>query len=331
MVYMFMDNGFNFFDTAYMYNNSEDMLKKELVGRHPRSSYLLCNKIPPWLTRDTGGSNKLLQESLQRCGLDYFDFYLLHFLDKKNTKRAESVGLFEWMAEQKRKGVCRHIGFSFHGDSPLLDYILTKYPFMEIIMLQLNYVDILRGKAGELHQIALDHNKPILVMEPVKGGTLANLPPSAESLTCGKSPASYALRFAASLPGVTCVFSGMSNLQQMQDNIKTFKPFNPLDQNEYETINNILGEISKTSSIPCTGCNYCLPDCPKQIDISICFSLYNESKRIPEAGWNRKMIYQNLPKKKRAEACNSCGACLDKCPQKIDIPAGMKEIASAFK
>jgi len=335
MIYMYMDGGFNYFDTAYVYDNSEEMLKKELVARHARESFLLADKIPPWLTRDAEQNDKLLRESLSRCGVDYFDFYLVHSLDSKNLKRAEAANVFEWIFKQKKKGYCRHVGFSFHGDAEQLEYIFLTYPQMEFVQLQLNYADVLRGTAGELHRLALEYDKPVIVMSPIKGGTLSALPPKAEAVFKSASPdatpSSFAMRYAASLAGVTCVLSGVSSLNQVHDNMKTFSPLETLTAEEYDLFEKVLVELSKTASITCTGCKYCHDDCPKQIDIAVCFSLYNESKRAPDFAWNRQMVYHTLPKGRRASDCNACGACIERCPQHIDVPSGLKEVAETFK
>ena len=334
MIYLYMDAGFNVFDTAYVYNKSEDTLKKELVSRHPRTSFLLADKLPPWLTKNREQSDKLLRESLWRCGVDYFDFYLIHSIDDNGVKNAEAADVFDWAAEQKDKGYCRHVGFSFHGGAELLDRLFSSYLRMEFVMLQLNYMDVLRGNAGRLYQTALKHDKPIFVMEPVKGGSLASLPEEAENILKSFAPersvASWALRFSGSLAGVSCVFSGMSSLAQVQDNIKTFKNFAPLSKEESDALNRAIEEMSKISAIPCTSCNYCLESCPEKIEIPVCFALYNESKR-GGAHWNRQTMYDSIPKGRRAVNCNSCGACVLRCPQHIEIPLALKEVAGAFK
>lgn len=330
----YLDAGFNYFDTAYVYANSEVMLKKALVPYHPRDSFLLADKLPPWMTRNHEHCDKLLHDSLKRCGVDYFDFYLIHSLDTGNEKRAVSSGVYEWAAAQKEKGLCSHVGFSFHGSAALLDHMLTIHPEMEFVQLQLNYLDVLRGQAGELHQVALKHRKPIIVMEPVKGGTLAQLPPAAEALLKGynaqRSVASWALRYAATLPGVTCVLSGMSSLDQVRDNLDTFTTLEPLTQEENAVIEEVLRELSKISTVPCTACRYCMTDCPQQIEIPVCFSLYNEAKRGGEL-WNRQSLYGAIEKGHRANDCAACGICLSHCPQHIDIPKELAAVAALLK
>jgi predicted aldo/keto reductase-like oxidoreductase len=205
---------------------------------------------------------------------------------------------------------------------------------MEFVQLQLNYIDVLRGQAGAWQQIAIKHDKPIIVMEPIKGGTLANLPPAAEKILKAHAPdrsvASWAIRYAATLEGATCLLSGMSDLNQMKDNINSFKPLEPLSETETKVLENALAELSKISVIPCTACKYCLADCPKGIDIPSCLNLYNEVKR-GGAHWNLASLYRAIPRDNRAEACTECGICIERCPQKIDIPKELKEVVKALR
>jgi predicted aldo/keto reductase-like oxidoreductase len=242
--------------------------------------------------------------------------------------------MFGWAAEQKAKGALRHVGFSFHGTTELLEHVLTTHPEMEFVLLQLNYIDVLRGKAGELHETARRHNKPVIVMEPVKGGSLAALPPNAEAILKAHSPessiASWAIRYAASLPGATCVLSGMSTVAQMEDNLKTYNPFKPITAQELEILEKALMEISKISTIPCTYCKYCIADCPQNIEIATCFSLYNDIKRGAE-GWNVQMLYGAVPPGQRAGDCINCGVCVPRCPQHIDIPKHLETVAARFE
>ncbi|MCL2058265.1 MAG: aldo/keto reductase [Oscillospiraceae bacterium] len=330
----YLNAGFNYFDTAYVYGGSEDKFKRAVSSRHPRDSYLVADKLPPWQTSGKSSSDRILRESLKRCGLDYFDFYLVHSLDDSNERSAVSAGVYEWAAEQKKKGLCKHVGFSFHGTPALLERVLTRHPEMEFAQLQLNYYDILRDDAGQLHQIALKHKKPIIVMEPVRGGRLATLPKAAESLLKARAPdasiASWAVRYAASLRGATCVLSGMSNMEQMQDNLKTFSPFQPLTDSEEDLIKASMNATSNIAAIPCTSCNYCLANCPASIMIPDCFNLYNEHKRgAPPLEIVGR--YRALPNGRKAEDCTACGACVQRCPQHIDIPAELEKTAELFK
>jgi predicted aldo/keto reductase-like oxidoreductase len=330
----YLDAGFAYFDTAYVYGGSEEMLKKALVKHHPRESFYLADKLPPWSVNSRKDCDRLLGESLKRCGTDYFDCYLMHSLNDDNERSLVKAGAYEWAAEQKKKGALRHVGFSFHGSAALLEHLLSTHPEMEFAQLQLNYMDVLRGQAGELQQIAIKHNVPIIVMEPVKGGTLARLPAPAEAVlkkhAPGRSIASWAIRYAASLEGVSCLLSGMSAPEQVADNLATFNPLVPLAKEELEAIEEVLLELSKTAAIPCTGCKYCVADCPMQIDIPVCFSLYNGLKR-GDAQWNRQNLYSAIPKGKSAADCTACGTCKSHCPQNIDIPNELKTVANTFR
>ena len=329
MVDAYIESGGMYFDTAYIYAGSEEKLGRTLVKRHPRSSFFIANKLPPWEISQMSDCDKIFETQLARTGLDYFDFYLVHSLDESREKMVEDFGLFEYVSNLKRKGLARHVGFSYHGGTAYLDRLLTRHKgIVEFVQLQLNYVDILRGPAGEWQAVANKHGVPIVVMEPVKGGTLAKLPEAAEKLfkdyDGSRSVASWAVQYAANLEGVTCLLSGMSNMEQMLDNIKTYKNLKPLTSEEMDLLDKVLGEMSKVSSIPCTACRYCVKDCPMEIDIAACFSMYNELKRASE-GWNRKMMYRTLPK--NASDCTGCGACLSHCPQRIDIPKEMAVVA----
>ena len=333
MVDMYMAAGFNYFDSAYMYGGSEEKLKYSLTERYPRDSFLVADKLPPWKLSDHSSCDRLMRESLERCGLNYFDFYLVHSLDELNERKAVSVGVFDWLARQKKNGLCKHIGFSFHGSAELLEQVFITHPEMEFVQLQLNYIDILCGKAGEQHEVALKHGKPIVVMEPVKGGMLSALPQAAEDLFKASKPdssvASWAVRYAASLPGASCLLSGMSTVEQMRDNLKTYDPFKPITSEDLDIINTVLLELSTVATIPCTSCKYCLADCPEGIEIPVCFSLYNDVKRGAEQ-WNLRLSYKSIPGGRRAEDCVACGACVSRCPQHINVPDELKAVARQF-
>ena len=323
MVDVYMDGGFNYFDTAWIYGGSEEMLKKTLVSRYGRDKFVIADKLPPWEVKNHADCDRLFAEQLRRTGLEYFDYYLVHSLDDAKEKEVEDMELFEWAMEQKKRGLVKSVGFSFHGTTAYLARLLERHPESEFVQLQLNYSDILRGEAGEWQRLAIEHKKPIVVMEPIKGGSLANLPASAEKIfkdyAPGRSVASWALQYAATLEGVSCVLSGMSNVGHIEDNLKTFRDMKPLTQQEMQMIENVLVEMGKVASIPCTACRYCHAQCPQEIDIAACFSMYNDIKR-GGAEWNIKMMYNTLPDGKRAHDCTSCGVCNALCPQHIDIP-----------
>jgi len=330
----YLEAGFNYFDTAYIYDGSEDMLRKALVARHPRDTYMIADKIPPWRVRNRKGCDKLFGSMLARLKVDHLDFLLVHSLDEDNDRSAVNADIYNWAAEQKQRGTAKHVGFSFHGSTELLEHLLTVHPKMEFVQLQLNYIDVKRGLAKEWLEMAAKHDMPVIAMEPVRGGALAKLPPAAESLMKAHSPdssvASWAVRFAATLPGVTCMLSGMSTLAQMQDNIQTFTPLKPLSGEEMDILDAALVEMGRAAPIACTGCNYCLAECPQQIVISQCFSLYNEVKRGSEK-WNLQQVFDTIPRGQRAADCIDCGACVKRCPQHIDIPGELKKVSGMFK
>ncbi|MCL1844601.1 MAG: aldo/keto reductase [Defluviitaleaceae bacterium] len=333
MVDAFLAGGFNYFDTAWIYGGSEERLKRTLVKRYARDKFVVANKLPPWEVKNHRDCDKLFEEQRIRTGLEFFDFYLIHSLDDGREVEVEKMRLFDWAMEKKERGLVKHIGFSFHGTTAYLSRLLKAHPESEIALLQLNYSDIMRGEAGEWQKLALAHNIPIAVMEPIRGGALANLPASAEKILrdydSSRSIASWAVQYAATLEGVTCMLSGMSNMEQLEDNMKTFRNLKPLTTEELEMLDRVLVEMGKVASIPCTACKYCHANCPLEIDIAACFSLYNDLKR-GGAGWNLGMMYRGLPDGKRAENCTSCGACNAHCPQKIDIPGNLRTVVSAF-
>jgi len=334
MVDAYMNGGYNYFDTAYVYEGSEVALNKALVQRHSRSSYMIADKLPPWAITKPEECINFLEESLKRLGLDYLDFYLVHSISDSREQHIEDMGIFEFAFEQKKRGLVKHVGLSFHGSTEYLDRVLNRHPQVEFVQLQLNYIDILRGPAGQWHNVALKHKKPIIVMEPIKGGTLANLPAPAEALLKAQDPtrsiASWAMQYAATLEGVTSILSGMSSLEQINDNLNTFKNLRPLTPDEMLLLEKVIVEIGKMSIIPCTACKYCHAPCPQGIDIATCFALYNEGQRGSDNLWNRKMVYEALPENAKAHNCTACGLCMEHCPQQINIPAGLKEVVKTL-
>jgi len=329
----YIESGGNYIDTAYVYDGSEEMLRKALVSKHPRDSYLLADKMPPWSVSSIKDCGRIFAESLKRCSVDYFDYYLLHSMGKDSEKKAKKIGMYEWAQEMKKRGLIRHVGFSFHDSPAILDKMLAEHTDIDFVMLQINYADVLRGSSGDFHKIALKHKKTLIVMEPIKGGTLASLPKAAEALLKDVRPsdsiASWAMRYAASLEGVQTVLSGMSSLAQVEDNIRTFNPFEPMKDNEYALLEQVMEILGKEGSIPCTGCKYCLPECPEGIEIDKCLAIYNGYKR-GDAKWNREIMYKTIPRGKSAGDCTVCGACVPRCPQGIDIPHALKAVDIEF-
>ncbi len=339
MVDMFLDAGFTYFDTAWAYKGSEDAIRQALVERHPRESYQLATKCAAWIdckTRDDAIAQ--FETSLERTGAGYFDFYLLHNLGEHRTKKFNEFGLWDWILEQKAAGKIKHAGFSFHSTPEELDELLTAHPEMEFVQLQINYADWENPSVQSrgCYEVARAHNKPVVIMEPVKGGMLANPPESVARVLREAEPessaASWAIRFAASLPGVITVLSGMSNIEQMADNLSYMKDFTGLTEAEQATLDRAREELAKIPLIPCTACNYCAKVCPMGVGISGTFmamnmlTLYGDLKKAQdEEKW---LVTEH--DRKRATACIKCSACEQACPQHIKIRDELVRCAEAL-
>ncbi len=334
MVDLYLSRGFRYFDTAYTYLNykSEIFLRQALVERYPRDRFAIATKLPCSLLKQGRTAEEIFANQLEKCGVDYFDVYLLHGLDAADARTAEEYGCFDFLKQQKAEGKVKHIGFSFHDTADVLDDILTRHPEMDVVQIQLNYLDWDNEiiQSGACHAVCRKHGKPIIVMEPVKGGTLANLPAQAQALLEGESPARRAIRFAASQEGVAVVLSGMSTLAQVEENTAFMADFMPLTQAETQALEKIKEIVRTSVAIPCTGCSYCTEDCPVGIPIPRYFGLYNEQKRD---GWqvNAEGRYMELTKTfSPAGACLGCGQCQKKCPQKLPIIDHLKAVSQAF-
>ena len=342
MVDLFLENGFTYFDTAWMYNAfaSERVAKTALVERHPRESFTLATKLNAGFFDTLEGRDEIFQAQLEKTGAGYFDYYLLHGVDAGNYEKFERLDCFHWLLEKKEQGLIRHAGFSFHDTAQKLDEILTKHPEMEFVQLQINYLDWENEwiQSRACYETAVKHNIPVIVMEPVKGGTLANLPEEAQKLLEAQnaelSVPSWAIRFAASLPGVMVVLSGMSSMEQMQDNISFMKDFVPLTEKETEAVHQAAGAIQAQIAIPCTGCSYCTDGCPQQIAIPQYFSLYNDIKRedMAKKGWTVTYAQYDRLKEKAGAAgdCIQCGQCESMCPQHLTIIDYLKDVSAVF-
>ncbi len=344
MVDLFLERGFTYFDTAWMYNgfNSENVVKKALVERHPRDSFTLATKLHAGFFNSIEERDKMFATQLQKTGAGYFDYYLLHGIDSGCIDHFNRYDCYNFLQEKKKEGIIRHAGFSFHDTPELLDKVLSEHPEMEFVQLQLNYLDWESEwiRARECHEIAVKHNKPIIIMEPVKGGTLANLPDEADALFKKADPSmsasSWAVRFAASLENVMLVLSGMSNLAQLEDNTTYMSDFVPLTEEEKAMCFKAGEIINSKIAIPCTGCSYCTEGCPKKIPIPKYFSLYNENMRenMQEKGWtinysNYIHLYSNGFGK--ASECIACGQCERACPQHLQIIDDLKDVAAHFE
>lgn len=334
MVDLFMERGFRYFDTAYTYLNgrSEEYLRLALVERYAREDFRIATKLPCGALHSGKKPEDIFGEQLARCGVDYFDVYLLHGLDGEDAAFAEEQGCFDFLQELKKTGKARFTGFSFHDTADVLDSILTRYPEVDVVQIQLNYLDwendIIQSRA--CWEVCRKHGKPIIVMEPVKGGTLAGIPAEAEKLFQGEPPAHRAIRFAASREGVALVLSGMSTPEQVDENTAFMANFKPLTEEETQILKTAAGIIRNAVAIPCTGCSYCTEGCPAEIPIPQYFGLYNEHKRD---GWqvNAEGRYQALTKKYAPAAdCIACGLCRQRCPQKLPIPDLIRQVSEVF-
>lgn len=338
MVDHFLENGFNYFDTAHGYisEKSEVAVKKCLSSRHSRDEFLLTNKLSDNYFSSEEEIRPLFEKQLEACGVDYFDFYLMHAQNATNFKKYKSCNAYEIAFKLKEEGKIRHVGLSFHDSAEVLDEILTTYPQVEIVQLQINYLDWNDPsvQSGKCYEVCVKHNKPVIVMEPVKGGNLVNLPEEANEILQGLnsgSNASYAIRFAASNENVRMVLSGMSNMEQMIDNVNTMKDFKPLDENERQAINKVVEIFASKGMIPCTACHYCTDGCPMQIQIPELFACMNKFKAFNE--WNQKMYYRRLTADGHGKAsdCIACGQCEGICPQGLQIITLLQEVAAEFE
>ncbi|MCI8886672.1 MAG: 4Fe-4S dicluster domain-containing protein [Hungatella sp.] len=338
MVDAFMQSGMTYFDTAYAYAGSEASMKKALVDRYSRESFTIADKLPAWKLKSENDVERIFKESMELCGVEYFDFYLLHSVEASHLPTYENYHCFEFLQEMKRQGKIRYIGFSYHDNAELLDSILTNHTEIDFVQLQLNYLDWENGviQSRKNYETARKHGKPVVVMEPVKGGTLASFPEDTEKIykdyAPEKSVASWALRYIASLEGVMTVLSGMSNEEQMRDNLDTFVNFTPMNKEEYELVKQVTSKVLSFPTIPCTACRYCVPGCPMGIQIPDLFTAYNSAKTY---GSNRRYdtYYKNHTQDGHgaASACIGCGQCEGVCPQHLEIISLLKDVSQEFE
>ena len=339
MVDMFMDAGLTYFDTAYVYDDgdSERAAKAALVDRYPRESYTLATKLCAWMgAHNEETAKRQFFTSLERTGAGYFDYYMLHALQAGNYKTYDKYHIWDFVKEQKEKGLIKHWGFSFHATPDILDEILTAHPDSEFVQLQLNYADWENPDvtSRENYEVARKHGKSIVVMEPVKGGALANPPKDVQKIFKEANPsasfASWAIRYAASLNGIITVLSGMSNIEQMQDNLSYMKEFKPLDANEQAAIRKAQEAMGGIKAIPCTACHYCTAGCPKKISIPEIFAARNKQLvwgQLEEGKADYEKAIQNAGS---ASDCIACGQCERACPQQLKVISHLADCASIF-
>jgi len=327
------ENGVNYFDTAYMYHDyaSEEFTGKALA-RYPREDFYLATKLPPWYIEKKEDLQSIFDGQLKKCKVDYFDFYLMHCITRSTLPMFEKYGAYEFLREQQKKGKLRYLGFSIHDGPELMEEVLSKYEF-EFGQIQLNYLDWDQLDSKGLYEALRRRDIPAIIMEPVRGGTLANLPPESAKIlrqaNPGRSQASWAMRYAGELPGVLTILSGMSTLEQVKDNVNSYTNFAPLTTDEREVIRRAVDAFRKNATIPCTACGYCMP-CPVGVDIPESLGAYNMLKttgKLEAFG----IEYGHIGRGSQPEDCTGCGACLPLCPQQIDVPKWMDKITRTYK
>lgn len=346
MTDLFLQNGFNYFDTAHGYldGKSELALRDALTSRHKREDYILTDKLTDPYFHSEEDIRPFFENQLKWCGVDYFDFYLMHAQGAVNYEKFKRCRAYETAFELKKEGKIRHVGISFHDKAEVLDRILTDYPEIEIVQIQFNYLDYddPSVESRKVYEVARKHHKPMLVMEPVKGGSLVNLPEEAQKIYddlnhkngTTHSNASYAIRFATGFDGIRVVLSGMSTLAQMQDNIAYMKDFKPLSEAEQAAVRSVTKVFDSLEMIPCTACHYCVEEnhCPKQIRIPDMFACFNKKKVFHD--WNMDYYYGNvltMEDHSKASDCIGCGGCERVCPQHLKIRELLKDVAGEFE
>lgn len=338
MIDSYIEQGFQYFDTAYPYHNekSEEAVRRCLVERYDRDKFLLATKMPVWLVKETADYERLFEVQRKRCGVEYFDFYLLHAMNKDRVREAEEKGGFAFVQRMKEEGKIRHIGFSFHDTADVLEDVLSRHPEMEFVQLQINYYDweSENVQSRKCYETAVKHGVPVIVMEPVKGGTLANMVGEPANILKGLNPeasfASFAIRYAASLDNVMLVLSGMSDEAQLADNTSYMKDFVPLSEQEQQAIEKVVEELEKLPTIACTACRYCVEGCPKKIVIPDVFHAYNSVVQFGLNDITRGNYNRAVAEKGRAEDCIKCGKCEGQCPQHLPIRDLLERTAEAF-
>ena len=343
MVDKYMEAGFNHFDTAYVYHEGagEDAFKKCVVERYPRDSFKIATKLPLFVITEESQLEPLFNEQLKNCGVEYFDYYMLHNVSGFTETAWKNVDLYSFIERKKEEGYIKHIGLSTHGNAEFLEEILFEHPELEFVLLQINYLDWEDEgiESKKCLEIARKYNKHVMIMEPYKGGFLADVPDEAEKImkeyNPGRSVVSWAMRFVANLDDVCVVLTGASNLEQLENNIEEFKNADPLNDEEYKILEEVSEIINRNITVDCTKCRYCVDACPEEIDIAKIFDLYNKDKMLGIEGWtqlgNAYLNYSKLPNVGIASQCTECETCIVECPQQINIPEVLKDVAKLFE
>lgn len=343
MVDLYMDAGFNCFDTAFVYHEGvgEAAFRESVVKRYPRESFKISTKLPLFVITEESQLEPLFAQQLENCGVDYFDYYMLHNVSGFTENAWKNVDLYSFIQKKKEEGYIKHIGISTHGNAEFLEEILFEHPELEFVLLQINYLDwddegIDSRKCWE---VARKYNKKVMIMEPYKGGFLADVPQEAEKLMKDYNPdrsvVSWAMRFVANIDDVCVVYTGASTLEQLENNIDEFKNADPLNDEEMEIIKEVSDIINSNITVDCTKCRYCVDACAEEIDIAKVFDLYNKHKMLEKEDWtqfgNAYLNYSKLPDVGISSDCIECEACIEECPQSINIPEVLKDVAKTFE
>lgn len=343
MVDTYMESGFNYFDTAFVYHEGvgESTFKKTVVERYPRDSFKIATKLPLFVITEESQLEPIFAQQLENCGVDYIDYFMLHNVSGFTENAWKNVDLYSFIEKKKQEGKIKHIGISTHGDAEFLEEILFDHPELEFVLLQINYLDWEDEgiDAKKCWEVARKYNKKIMVMEPYKGGFLADVPEEAEKVMKEHAPdrsvVSWAMRFVANIEDIDVVLTGASTLEQLEDNIHEFKNADPLNDDEMEVIKKVTEIINSNITVDCTKCRYCVDACTEDIDIAKIFDLYNKHKMLKIDEWtqfgNAYLNYTKLPDVGIASDCIECEACLGECPQSINIPDVLKDVAKTFE
>lgn len=329
LIHHAFDNGINYFDTAYNYHGGEsEIFLGKVLPEFERESYFLTSKLPVWKVKEEGDAEKLFEEQLKKCNTEYFDFYLLHSLNKNSIETVKKFNLYDFILKKKNEGKIKNIGFSFHDNNEVLQKFAAAHKW-DFIQLQINYWDWEGNDAKSLYETLVNLNIPCFVMEPVRGGFLASFAPHAmkrfKDYHPEQSIASWALRWVASLPNVALILSGMSNMEQLQDNIDTFTDLKAITNDEQKVINEVIEDLRKIKPVPCTGCRYCM-DCQFGVDIPGIFEIYNDYKKSENKDIAKRSYFMFMTGKEQGGNCQKCGECVPKCPQHINIPEELEKI-----
>ena len=340
MVDRYIESGFNYFDTAYGYHDglSEVALRKAVTERYPREDVIIADKLPVYMLKPSHNLEEIFSEQKERCGVEYFDYYMLHNITNNFYNGIiPQLKCFEFAEKLKEEGFIRHLGISFHDDAETLDKILSEHPSIEFVQLQINYLDWESDsvQSRKCYEVCQKYHKPVIVMEPVKGGKLVNIPQAGIDLLKAQdekmSVASWAIRFASSLDDVFMVLSGMSTWEQLEDNLSYMEDFKPLTKEGIETTFKVAKIINDTTAIACTACNYCKENCPMQIQIPEVFELYNNEKRFGMASGSKKKYQDMIKTHAKASDCIECRSCEGHCPQHLTIVDYLKIVAKTFE